>query len=273
MDIQFKEALLYPFREENRRDIIWIPAGLIYAVCILEFVVGMAVLIPIAVGGGSEQLIDLVLNLLNITGSLLQSLLSIVFLGYFWMLCGRWQQHGLHASALPWMGHWRIIAIDGLKSLLYVIPVSVVIWFVLGVIFIILIVLLILSVMAYGENLPVAIAGTFLSVLGLIAVSLVFNIFITPFLAAPMIVSARSRQLSDLFNLPQAVRMTRLHYKACLIAMLYIIAVNILYGVAIMLLAITIIGLLVIPALVFPMYASTVHLLTQAFGDVESIDI
>ena len=110
-----------------------------------------------------------------------------------------------------------------------------------------------------------------LVVLASVFVTLAFGFFIAPFLFAPLVLSAQSRKLSDLFNLPSAWKMALQHYNTFFQATGWMIATSLLLLVAAMLLMCTCVGILLIPFLQFPQMVIMAHLANQVFPLEESL--
>ena len=275
--INFETALLYPFRGPNRTRLVWIPGAAVLLLQLLSFGIGLVSgLIERAMLDGADA--DSAVRVLFQLGtqgvaSIVGFVISLPLVGYLWRLVSQWRSGKENDPPPDWLtgGYVWGCMLDGLKVMLYHIPASL-----LGFLPMLLTFIVVAVFFIAGYNLlsDLQTGGYIMGVLVVLAsvfVTLAFGFFIAPFLFAPLVLSAQSRKLSDLFNLPRAWKMALQHYNTALKATGWMIATSLLLLVAAMLLMCTCVGILLIPFLQFPQMVIMAHLANQVFPLEESL--
>lgn len=297
MAIDFEAAFYYPYREENRKNTVWIPGAGIYAHGILSFLVTLGVyaiamsILGFGVGDLLEpnsarslnehpamMLADVINNL--VISPLLASVLSVLMLGHLWQLFGQWQQDGFMAKAPDWAKSWKSITLDGLKGYLYYLAIGLIVTIITVSVLAVVLIVSGVSLNLFSadgamadKNLQVGLYGGFIFVFVFImmAIGLIAFVLLTPYFYGPLILTGDDRRLGNLFNLPKSYRTITARYKDCLVAMLYIALTTVIYLVGYGLAAFLIIaccigciGLLLAPFVMYPAYVTCAHLLAQA---------
>jgi len=267
--IRFEEALLYPYAEQRRARLLWVPGGLLFIVHLLTLLIGLiaAGALYMATGDIDEdavewKLLDVGLRLVDTVAGFL---ISLPLMGYLWKLMGQWREGRENDPSPPWAGHfWQYVG-DGFKFMLYYIPAALV-SFLPVIISAVAIIGFFLGGYDALSNLQAAgYVAVVLAVLVCIFITLAFMFFVTPYLMAPVVLSAKTRNLGDLFNLTRAWGAASRHYGAGLRATAWMIAAGFIYTAGNLLLFCSCVGCLFLPFLQFPYWITMAHLAHQVF--------
>ncbi|MBY0404284.1 MAG: hypothetical protein K2X66_10325 [Cyanobacteria bacterium] len=200
----------------------------------------------------------------------------LFWFGFEWRLYGKLQREGFDAPPDEFQAKPFAYFIDGLKGLLFYLPLNLILFMIFALPFVILYFLAGEGAIRFfqeaanrGDEIQL-IAMLFMVILALGLVSF----FLAPFLTAPIVFSAHSRKLSDLYNLPLAIQKTIPRYPRILLSYLLIFAFSLLLGIAELVFGIATccIGFLVL-IFVNPFIAQggfksfATHLIAQAYFD------
>lgn len=202
---------------------------------------------------------------LEILGDLLGAGVGMVFsaymLGLQWQLLDRWQRDGFDAPPPP-LGHGLQLLADGWKPLLFYTLITTALVFPIGVV---VGLVAALTLPRMGEQAP----WVLLSILvPLSVITMVVALALSPYYWAPMVHSAATRRMGDLFRFSRAIQAVRGRYWQIMLAYLWSIPISLAYtlgGVMVGLLTCCV-GFLAWPFLLMGALAvSQYHLIGQAF--------
>jgi hypothetical protein len=176
--------------------------------------------------------------------------MNLLLAGFLWHMAGTVQAQGTEATLPSWWANLKTYFIDGLKLLPYLILVN----------------LLLIGI----NNLPILpeVGETTdinqqLLALGLVAL---LTIVLLPLFSTPIVQSAQTYGLKELFQPTRAAGILRHHYVSGLGAAALSILVFALYGGIVYLLMTTSWGVMFIPFASVPMIVTIWHLMTQALS-------
>ncbi|MGE0199873.1 MAG: hypothetical protein AB7P76_02760 [Candidatus Melainabacteria bacterium] len=269
----FKCALLYPFRQENRAGCVWVPGGLIYLSFAVTIVLGVGAFVSMMADGGASLQNPESMNALqgspqmhsvDFLGNIVSLILQVVLGSYTWHLTGALQTGGLLAPAPAWFSQFSRLVVDGLKVTIY--------WFLIGIVVGIVMVLALLiplgsaiiSSITHPDAWQETLTQSGPMVLGIFVLVMLGLFAATPFLITPVFNAARTRHFAQLFDLKPAWQLAGRYYGRIWAGIGLNIALCLIYFVAMMATGITIIGLLTWPFLMAAWQMSSMHLMTQA---------
>jgi hypothetical protein len=217
----------------------------------------------------------------NFNGNFQGGLFYFLFwFGFEWRLYGKLQREGFDAPPDEFQAKPFSYFIDGLKGLLFYLPLNLILFLIFALPFVVLYLLAGEGAIRFFQDAShrgdeMQLIAVFFMVL--LALGLV-TFFLAPFLTAPIVFSAHSRKLSDLYNLPLAIQKTIPRYPRILLTYLLIFAFSLLLGIAELVFGIATccIGFLVL-LFVNPFIAQggfksfSTHLMAQAYFDEPSL--
>ena len=239
MAIDFRAALRYPFSGSNVFHAWLIPGTLILLVQALTFGVIL---------GARQAFPQLTQPQLVLLSAPFTIVLNLLLGGFYWHMAHQLQTQGYQAPVESWQQAIGAYFKDGAKLFPYLILVNVLLTLLLG--------------------LPIFVpTGTDVTAGLLMALLIVgLAIVVTPFLVAPVIQSAQTYRLKDLFNFKKTAAFLKGTYRQGLIAMLMafpVLAVYILLMALLMMMPITSI---LLPYAIMAMMVTTWHLLNQGLS-------
>jgi hypothetical protein len=125
--LDFKAALVYPFRRENLMPCVIIPGCLTlgyFLICTLLSVLVMGG--SLLASGFNPETLHSQSRLLKLVTSPVQFVYAVMLLGFIWHQMGQWQANGFEAPAVGWRGNWVTFFVDGLKSWLFSLVVGII---------------------------------------------------------------------------------------------------------------------------------------------------
>ena len=254
--MNFKEALVYPFRRENLLSCVLIPGGMSLALVIVGIGLGLLVL-----GGGllsgnfDKETLKAQADIVQLLISPVQFVTGVLLLGFIWHQIDNWLTNGFDSPAVSWTGNWVTLFVDGLKSWLF----SVVVGILLALPLIALVIFAVIGAVAKSDlTIPISVG---LGLLWLLALS-----FVGPFFQGALVQASESKSFAGLFNLERIIQTTLPCYWQVVWSYMLILGIVMVYIFGSIVISFTVIGIALVPFLWGgPFQISCWHLIIQAF--------
>jgi hypothetical protein len=246
--VRVKEAILYPWKSENRLNTLIIPSIILLVFFALVLVVNFGLGFTFA-SSDYYEIIDALSELATLP---FQYTISFLTLGYTWRLITQWAQEGTLTKAPEWRKDFIVYLWDGVKaSLMHLfLHIGMILPFVL---------FLIAGALLY-EGWGVFGAFVICIPIALFLFPTLFNFFISA-----QIQSSQTRTLRDLFNLKRTWQLGWSCYGEFWLALFIVMGLWFLYVAASIVLSVTVIGILLLPTLWAAYHITCWHLYYQAY--------